>query len=196
MSLRKLVFTILLGAHLSACASLPPPAPTTFLDEDTGVTLTVVAKPLVLARDRRDIAANARDYITLVAVERNQAGRRNLVLLAYRWSTIDRRVNPQADADSRGLVLVADGRDIRLQAVSDLLPTELRPRAQLLQPDVTDVAAVAYRMDEPTLRYLADSQRISGFYADARGALPFALWADGRKALGEFAASLGARPRR
>lgn len=196
MARNSLPLRLLLAAALVGCAALPPPAPATFLDEDTGVTLTVVAKPLVLARDRRDIAANARDYITLVAVERNQTGKRNLVLLAYRWSTIDRRVNPQADAGARGLVLVADGRDIRLQPISDLLPTELRPRAQLLQPDVTDVAAVAYRIDEPTLRYIADSQRISGFYADARGALPFALWADGREALGEFAASLGASPRR
>ena len=196
MPLRNLVLTLLLGAHLCACASLPPPAPATFLDEETGVTLTVVAKPLVLARDRRDIAANARDYITLVAVERNQTGRRNLVLLAYRWSTIDRRVNPQADADARALVLVADGRDIRLQPVAEQLPAELRPRAQLLQPDVTDVVAVAYRIDESTLRYIAESQRISGFYSDARGALPFALWADGRDALGEFAASLGGGTRR
>lgn len=193
MSSRKLLLTLLLGVQLAACASVPPPAPAGFLDEDTGVTLTVVAKPLVLARDRRDVAAHARDYVTLVAVERNQTGRRNLVLLAYRWSTIDRRVNPQADADARALVLVADGRDIRLQPVSDVLPSELRPRPQLLQPDVTDVAAIAYRVDEATLRYLADSQRISAFYADARGALPFALWADGRAALKLFTQSLGAR---
>ena len=106
---------LLLTAGLVGCAALPPPEPAGFLDEDTGVTLTVVAAPLVFARDRRDIAANARDYITLVAVERNQTGKRNLVLLAYRWSTIDRRVNPQADATARALVILADGRDIRLQ---------------------------------------------------------------------------------
>lgn len=193
MPLQKLLLTLLLGVQLVACASVPPPAPAGFLDEDTGVTLTVVAKPIVLARDRRDVAANARDYVTLVAVERNQTGRRNLVLLAYRWSTIDRRVNPQADADARALVLVADGRDIRLQPVSDLLPTELRPRPQLLQPDVTDVVAIAYRIDEATLRFVAESERISGFYSDARGALPFALWADGREALKLFTQSLGAR---
>ncbi len=193
MPLRKILLTLLLGIQLAACASVPAPAPAGFLDEDTGVTLTVVAKPLVFARDRRDVAAHARDYVTLVAVERNQTGRRNLVLLAYRWSTIDRRVNPQADADARTLVLVADGRDIRLQPVSDVLPSELRPRPQLLQPDVTDVAAVAYRIDEPTLRYLANSQRVSAFYSDARGALPFVLWADGREALKLFTQSLGGR---
>lgn len=189
----SLPLLLLLTAGLVGCAALPPPEPAGFLDEDTGVTLTVVAAPLVFARDRRDIAANARDYITLVAVERNQTGKRNLVLLAYRWSTIDRRVNPQADATARALVIIADGRDIRLQPVSDLLPTELRPRPQLLQPNVTDVEAVAYRTDVATLRYIAGSQKISAFYADARGALPFAMWADGRAALGLFAQSLGAR---
>ncbi len=176
---------------VGACTSLPEPAPRAMLDEQTGVSLSVVSEPIVLARDRRDLAAHARDYLTLVAVERNQAGRRNLVLLVYRWSTIDRRVNLQPDAAARNLVLVADGRDIALRPVAERLPEELRPRAELLQPDVSEVDAIAYRVDRNALRVIAEGKDLVAFFADARGALPFQLWGDGRAALARFADEAG-----
>ena len=104
----------LLGACLSAClvlcgacTALPPPEPATHLDQRSGVTLTVVDKPLVFARERRDIAANVRDYITLVAVERDVAGKFTLALIAYRGSTTAESVNDESLAGNRKLVILA-----------------------------------------------------------------------------------------
>ncbi len=173
----------------AGCASLPAPQSLTYLDERTGITLTVVDAPLVLARERRDLAANARDYLTLVAVTRNESGRVTPALLVHRWSTIDTRVTPSGApiADPR-LVIVADGRDIRLTTLQPV-PREFEPSSthDLWRPKVSLVDTTVYRVDAATLRYIAQSERISAFHDVPDDALPFAMWRDGRLALGRVA---------
>lgn len=189
MQLRSAIAAVAALALLAACATLPAPAPLTYLDERTGITLTVVDAPLVLARERRDLAANARDYLTLVAVARNESGRVTSALLVHRWSTIDTRVTTAGAtiADPR-LVIVADGRDIRLTPV-DPVPQEFEPSDthDLWRPKVSRVDTTAYRIDTATLRYIAQSARVSAFRSVAEDALPFAMWRDGRAALGRLA---------
>lgn len=173
----------------AGCASLPAPQPLTYLDERTGITLTVVDAPLVLARERRDLAANARDYLTLVAVTRNESGRVTPALLVHRWSTIDTRVTPAGTpaADPR-LVIVADGRDIRLATLQPV-PREFEPSGthDLWHPKVSLVDTTVYRVDAATLRYIAESAQVSAFHDVPDDALPFAMWRDGRAALGRLA---------
>lgn len=183
-------FALLLAFALAACVSLPPPEPVEWLDERSGVSLGVVAKPVILARERRDVAANARDYLTLAAVERNAAGRRDLLLLAHRWTTIDRRVDPPDDAGARALVLLIDGRDFWLEPLPGAVEGELRPRPELHAPTVVAVRTVAYRLTRATLDAMAMGHDVIAFFADARGSPPFHLWRDGKDALQRFAASL------
>lgn len=180
---------VALTTGLAGCASLPEPEPSSYLDERTGITLTVVDTPLVLARDRRDLAANARDYLTLVAVSRNEAGRITPALLLHRWSTIDARVAAPPGAETK-LVIVADGRDIRPQPLGTL-PKEFLPSSthDLWRPPVSAVATTAYRIDAATLRFIADSARVSAFIDEPGDELPYVLWRDGRAALARFAAS-------
>ena len=72
-------------------------------------------KPLLFARDRSERAANLRDYVTMTAATVNRGGKRDTVLIAYIWSTLDARYEPARPvADT--LVLVADDRRIRLDA--------------------------------------------------------------------------------
>jgi hypothetical protein len=184
----RLLFAVAAAGLLVACASLPAPEPLSYLDERTGITLTVVDAPLVLARERRDLAANARDYLTLVAVKRNESGRITPALLVHRWSTIDTRVAPVAAAHDPKLVIVADGRDIRPVPLSPV-PREFIPSDthELWRPAVTQVGTTAYRIDAATLRFIAQSARISAFYDQPDDALPFLLWRDGRAALERLA---------
>jgi hypothetical protein len=175
-----------------ACSALPAPELANFLDEDTGISLTVVDQPWILARDRRDVAANARDYLTLVAAERDEMGRRQLVLLVHRWSTIDRRVGGNNDDADQSLVLVADGRDFKLTTLAERLPREFSRNDRLLRPPVSQVATSAYKIDPQTLRYLASSKQVSAFYVDTRATLSYALWQDGRAALQRFLDVTGA----
>jgi hypothetical protein len=172
----------------AACASLPAPAPLTYLDERTGITLTVVDTPIVLARERRDLAANARDYLTLAAVTRNESGRLTTALIVHRWSTIDNRVagDGVVSGDAR-LVMMADGRDIRLTKLAPV-PREFEPSDthRLWRPDVSLVDTAVYRVDAATLRYVAESARVSAHRDVAGDDLPFSMWRDGRAALGRL----------
>src|SRR6202022_5114063 len=85
------VVLILALIVLPACTSLPPSHE--ILDEQSGNTLLVAAAPLVFARDRTDVAAHARDYATLVAVEVDHSGTYTDYLLLHRWSTVDTRMS-------------------------------------------------------------------------------------------------------
>lgn len=165
------------------CTALPAPAPSQFLDERTGITLSVVDAPLVLARERRDIAANARDYLTLVAAERDMMGKRQLILLVHRWSTIDTRVGASDDDESMRLTLLADGRDIHLTPVADKLPVEFTQNERLLRPAVDNVVTLAYQTDIATLRYVVSSRQLSASFEAPRATLPYTMWRDGRESL-------------
>lgn len=184
-SWRRAAATCLAAVALTCCSALPTPELKPFLDEKTGISLTVVDQPLILARERRDIAAHARDYLTLVAAERDEMGRRQLVLIAHRWSTIDQRVGASADAEDQQLVLIADGRDFRLSPLAAQLPAEFSQADQLWRPSVSEVRSVAYRVDATLLGQLADSRSIS--------AVPgYTIWEDGRAALRRLLDATGA----
>lgn len=87
-----------------------------YVDPTTAASITVSTSALIFARERTDLAVNARDYITLVPVEINKTGTRACFWSGYLWSTIDRRNRQSWLADGDELVLLADGRPIRLRS--------------------------------------------------------------------------------
>jgi len=169
----------------SAYAGASQRAPHEIFDEQTGNTLLVVPKPLVFARERTDVAAHARDYATLVAVEIDQSGNSNEYLLLYRWSTVDRRMSPPPDLEAGELKILADGRVIDLKPLEEV-PIGLSRRRELHLPEHGDVVTHAYRIDVPTLRYIATSREITVRMPQESLDTPFVIWEDGRSALGQF----------
>jgi hypothetical protein len=181
------VFLAALFATVPGCASAPPRAPTELLDEQTGATLVVVAEPLVLARARVDVAANARDYLTLVAVEANRAGKYSQYLLVHRWSTVDRRMAALPGATAGRLIIEADGRVLEFKPLQPM-PAALVRRDHVFMPEDADAVSWAYDVDMATLAYLAASHEFSVRLPDDTLDSPFTLWRDGRAALRAFAA--------
>jgi hypothetical protein len=175
---------------LGGCVS-PPLEPRTVLDERSGASVTVVDAPLVLARERRDVAAHARDYLTLVAAEINEAGRRRVVWVAHQWSTIDKRATDFQPAPGAPLLLIADGRDLRLAPVEFAGAAMLARNGALLAPDDTDAITTFYSVDPATLEYVATSHFLSASFPESRLALPFTEWRNGRAALKRFLARVG-----
>ncbi len=171
---------------LPACSSRPPAADShEFLDEQTGTTLSVVAKPLVFARGRIDVAAHARDYATLVAVEVDNSGKYNEYLLLYRWSTVDPRMSPAPDSHAGELKILADGRVIDLTPLEQM-PVSLTRRRELHVPPHGDVTPHAYSIDTATLHFIAASRELTVLMPQEPFDTPFQLWEDGRPELAQF----------
>src|SRR5271169_6900463 len=121
-------------AALAGCATPSARGVGEYLDEQSGSTLVVVATPLVFARERTDVAAFARDYATLVAVESNNAGKYSEILLLFRWSTVDKRMSPLPDPQAGELLIQAEGREIDLKPLASV-PVDLSRRRQLHAPE-------------------------------------------------------------
>lgn len=181
--MRKIV---VVAALIAGGCALPPAEPVVVLDERTGASLTVVDQPLIFARARRDIAVQARDYITLVAAEMNVSGDRRLAWVAHQWSTIDARATDFQPTPGDALLLVADGRDLRLLPMSGRDAADLAQNRALLRPDDANVTTTIYAVDAATLEYAATSLTLSAAFPESRLALPFAVWTDGRRAILRF----------
>lgn len=107
---------LLAAGHLAGCASEHPHGPREYLDERTAATITVAGESMVFAYDRPDLGVNARDYVTLTAVDVNTAGRHATHLVGYAWSTLDKRAVKESDSRYE---IVADDRTLPLQAMPD-----------------------------------------------------------------------------
>lgn len=160
-------------------------APREYLDQETAATVTVVAQPLVFAYARTELAANARDYVTLAAAAVNRGGKVSFVGIAYFWSTVDPRMRTDPLPAPEPLILQADDRRIELklrgQSAHDAgigVPTHAPPGPPVM-PDV-------YGIDLPTLRFIAEARRLT-LLADSGGTrLSYRLWGDQRAALRAF----------
>lgn len=177
----------LLAAGLCSCASIADPnQPLQYLDPNTGATFRVVAKPLIFARKRPQLAARVRDYATVAAGYIDRAGRIDYVLLIYLWSTVDPR-NEQRAAGPPDLVLAADDRRIPLHPIDD--PAQAVPPVD--QPPVRHFWARVYRTDPATLRYLMAVRHLSLLREEEQDEARFELW-DDERAL--FAGLIGSGP--
>lgn len=188
--LRAVCLAIPITAILGACV-MPPLEPRTVLDERSGASLTVVDQPLVLARERRDVAVQARDYLTLVAAEINESGKRRLLWVLHQWSTIDARATGLRPARSTPLVLVADGRDMRLVPIDDSDALRYLANPLLRAPEDANAVTTVYAIDAATLEYVATCNHLSAALPESGLTLPFGPWSDGRPALRRFVAQVG-----
>jgi hypothetical protein len=183
MKIRAVLLLVLTA--LVSCASRPPAASEEIFDESDASTLLVAAKPIVFARERSDLAAYARDYATVVAVEIDISGDYSDFLLVYRWSTVDRRMLPPFDPNAGALRIVADGRVFNFNPV-DKLPVNFAQRRELHMPKHDDVIPRGYKVDAETLHFIATSEELTVRMPQEPYDAPFRLFEDGRRALLEF----------
>lgn len=174
--------TVALPWLLCACATTAPMRPTEVLDESSGATLIVVQRPMVFARARPELAAHARDYFSLVAAEEDRSGKYTAWLIAYRWSTVDPRMESMPVAARPVLHIIADDRELTLRP-AEPAPAILARGDLLLAPHVPGAQPAAYAVDEATLRFIATSTRLVLRAGDDTVLPAYAVWSDGRKPL-------------
>jgi hypothetical protein len=196
---RRSIALFALLAHAGVCAAAGGAKVDEFQDERTGATITVVHLPLTFALERSTLAAHARDYVSLTAVEVDRSGQTQLYLLGFFWSTIDRHrgAAPQL-AGSRTLILQADGRPIHLTPDATL-PKDLTAGPQLLAPEAAHAERAAYPVTLELLHFIAGSRaltlRIAGDAEDDEAeADTYEIWTDTRSSLQAFANRVGPPP--
>ncbi len=173
-------------------ASQPP---LEYLDEQTAAYLTVVSEPLVFSYERRELAANARDYVTLAAAAVNRAGKVHYVLIGYVWSTIDPRVRQSPPPDPESFHLEADDRRIDLKLIGHS-PEAAGVGLRIHAPPGTSVDPNVYAADLATLRFLSAAHRLALVSETEQTAFPYALWSDRRPELRALVQSLEGSPPR
>jgi hypothetical protein len=177
---------LLLPLMLAAC-SAPPSASRAVLDERSGVTINAVSAPLVFGRIHRDSKSAARDYVTLVAAEQDNAGKYTQLFLMYRWSRSFGGQAPQPEQNAGSLVVVADGREILMEPL-ERIPIDLAHSKDLFLPASDLTAKYAYLTNFETMRAIANSHELLVKLPKEHDApeTPFLLWEDGRAALAQL----------
>src|SRR5260221_6164773 len=178
------LLALLAGALVldAGCSSAPAiPQPQEYLDEQTGATVTVVDAPLVFARERTELAANLRDYVTLAAASVNRGGKLEYVLVAYVWSTVDARYAP-ASALADSLLLIADDRRITLSA-NGKTPSELGIARAVHAPAGQGVKPLVFPIDLDTLRLVAAARSLTAHATLGEDRVSYDLWDDQRREL-------------
>lgn len=181
------IATICTLFFVTACVAEPqvmPNKPTEYLDEVTAATITAVAQPLIFARERRDLAANARDYVTLAAAAVNRSGKIQYKLVTYVWSTVDTRTRA-LETNNSAIVLIGDDRRIRL-APTGRTAQQHGIAQPIHEPPGPTLAPVVYETDLETLRFLAAARSLAVQLGDDSVALSYSIWDDRRDALAQF----------
>ena len=150
--------TLLAAILMAGCASEQPAGPREYLDERTAATITVAGEPMVFACDRPELGVNARDYVTLTAVDVNTSGRHATHLVGYSWSTLDKRALEESNSNYE---VIADDRTLSLQPMPDGFraigvnepPTAPITRDQLLFLRDTSGAHIVRTRDGVTERF-------------------------------------------
>jgi len=182
---RALLGGLLLSALLPAAALA---ASGTILDRKTGATLQLATRPWVLALDQPHLAAHARDYIALYAVEINTAGKRSYHLAAFLWSTVPGR--GQYAGDKPVLQLRAGDRELKLDPLGRT-PRDMGISQWPLKPPGRGAVLAIYEVDEALLRMMSTDVRLQA-RAASDPTLPedvwFDVWRSGRAAFADFCA--------
>lgn len=101
---------------LHACTAVNTAATREYLDSMTAATITMSTTPWIFARERPEVAANLRDYLTLYWAEVNRSGERRTYLVAHAWSTVSE--GSGLPANGAKLDITADDRVFSMQSMT------------------------------------------------------------------------------
>jgi hypothetical protein len=187
------VIACLLMLTVSAAAAGGANTPLESVDEQTGVTVTVVARPLVFSRERSTFnggptqswSTPPRDYVTLAATAVDRSGKISYLLIGYFWSVGVSQPWENARLAREPLVLQLQDRRIELAPQGGTardagISTPVHP------PPVGPATATLYAVDLPTLSLIAASTQPILYCGGASQTVRYELFEDRLTALREF----------
>jgi len=158
------------------------PAPREYLDQETAATVMAAARPLVFANPRTELAANARDYVTLAAAAVDRSGKLTFVWVAYFWSTVDPRMRTEPLPAPAKITVEADDRRIELELRGDG-PHDAGIGVPVDPPPGPAGPPRVYGTDLETLRFIGAARRVALLIDSDGTRLTYGLWDDQRRAL-------------
>ena len=177
------VLIVKIAVVLSACAAARDSvSPSEYLDQTTAATVSVVAKPLVFAHERPDLAVRARDYVTLAGASVNRSGAIEYYIFAYLWSTLDDRDRGGAPLAADNLTIAADDRRISPQLAGHS-SQEAGVGSAIRAPPGHHWTLNVYKTDVATLGFIAEAQHLAVITSAADSPVTYESWDDQRRAL-------------
>lgn len=174
------------GCVLSACSATTV-GTVEYLDEVSAATVFAVGTPLVFARARPELAAHARDYLRLVAVDINRAGRHDQWVLVYMQSLDAGFASGSAHRAPDTLFVRADDRDVQLIRTRST-GEEAGVTRRVHAPRGVRDGPVVYRVEPDALAFVAGAKHLT-LRVDSLDGARFELWSDGRESLTDFVRS-------
>ena len=145
----------------------------------------------MFARERSDLAANARDYVSLAPVEINRSGERRYYWFGFVWSTIDRRVGGDPSwTPADEFALLADGRPIRLQTAAGSLRELGIGRYPFSRPGRAAIP-VLFHADPGSVSFAGNAADLSLVMVRSGLTQDYTLWRDEREAVRRLVTYLG-----
>jgi hypothetical protein len=157
-----------------------------YLDPQTAVTIRALAEPLIYAHDAPQLAANARDYLSLGVVEVNNMGARKHYLALVSWSTIDRKRAGVAPIPAPERIEVAFGGSTREFPLVSHEPRSLGIGGTLYRPPSGYGGESWYAVTPAELRVLAATPPASIALFDESGRTTYLSWRGAGASLAEF----------
>ena len=170
---------------LGGCATQKSPV-TEYLDPQTAVTIRALTTPVLYAHESPQLAANARDYLSLGLVEINNMGVRKHYLALVSWTTID-RVRPGVPAAP-----VPERVELDLGGKPrELVPVTHEPRSLGIgttpfRPPSGYVGEAWYAVTPADLRALANAPSESIVVMQEGGRINYGTWRGADAAVAEF----------
>ena len=170
---------------LAGCTSEGPRV-SEYLDPETAVTVRALAEPLLYAHAAPELAANARDYLSLGLVEVNNMGARKHYLALVSWSTINReRVGAEPAPVPEQIEITLAGHPHEFKPVGHE-SRSLGIGGALFRPPSGYVGESWYLMTAAEVRALAAAPPDSIGLPQESGRVEYETWRGDRGALAEF----------
>jgi len=178
---------------VSAAAGAGANTPLEYVDEQTGVTVTVVARPLVFSRERSTFnggptqawSTPPRDYVTLAAAAVDRSGKISYWLIGYFWSVGVSQPWENARLAREPLVLQLQERRIEL-APQSAAARDVGISTPVHPPPVGPATATLYSVDLATLELIAESPHPLLYCGGGSEPVRYELFEDRLTALREF----------
>ncbi len=167
---------IIASMLLSSCTGRQNVAqPSAYLEEATGLTVTVLDSVIVFYREDTRIAANARDYLYMAPLEINRSGKHMYYLWLGNWSTIDRVAGQlKSDPARQQVVVVIDGQPLELTDRAGLSEVGIDTQPYGL-PSSAD-SSVYFRVSRDQIRSLANSATVVIQVGEAQRSFRYRIW--------------------